>query len=73
MVDGLLTLQPLEEVRAHFEVNVIDSVSVTQGFLPLLGVKRPRTHEPGRILNTCSVGGEIASLFSALARDQTRR
>jgi NAD(P)-dependent dehydrogenase (short-subunit alcohol dehydrogenase family) len=62
-IGGPLMLQPLEDVRAHFEVNVIGLVSVTQAFLPLLGAKRPRTHEPGRIVNVGSVGGKIASPF----------
>jgi NAD(P)-dependent dehydrogenase (short-subunit alcohol dehydrogenase family) len=62
-IGGPLMHQPLEEVRAHFEVNVMGLVSVTQAFLPLLGAKRPRTHEPGRILNVSSVGGKIASPF----------
>ena len=62
-IGGPLMLQPLEEVRAHFEVNVVGLVSVTQAFLPLLGARRPRTHEPGRILNVGSVGGRIASPF----------
>ncbi|HEV8044312.1 MAG TPA: SDR family oxidoreductase [Rubrobacter sp.] len=62
-IGGPLMLQPLEEVRAHFEVNVVGLVSVTQAFLPLLGARRPRMHEPGRILNIGSVGGKIASPF----------
>jgi NAD(P)-dependent dehydrogenase (short-subunit alcohol dehydrogenase family) len=62
-VGGPLMHQPLEEVRAHFEVNVIGLISVTQAFLPLLGAKRPRTHEPGKILNMSSVGGKIAAPF----------
>ena len=62
-IGGPLMLQPLEEVRAHFEVNVVGLVSVTQAFLPLLGARRPRTHEPGRILNVGSVGGKIAAPF----------
>ena len=62
-IGGPLMLQPLEEVRAHFEVNVVGLVSVTQAVLPLLGARRPRTQEPGRILNIGSVGGRIASPF----------
>jgi NAD(P)-dependent dehydrogenase (short-subunit alcohol dehydrogenase family) len=62
-IGGPLMHQPLEEVRAHFEVNVIGLISVTQAFLPLLGAKRPWTHEPGRIVNVGSVGGKIASPF----------
>jgi short-subunit dehydrogenase len=62
-IGGPLMLQPLEEVRAHFQVNVVGLVSVTQAFLPLLGARRPRTHGPRRILNMGSVGGKIAAPF----------
>ncbi len=62
-IGGPLMLQPLEEVRAHFEINVLGLVSVTQAFLPLLGARKFRTHGPGRILSIGSVGGKIASPF----------
>ncbi len=62
-IGGPLMLQPLEEVRRHFEINVVGMISVTQAFLPLLGAKKPRRREPGRILNVSSVGGKIASPF----------
>jgi len=62
-IGGPLMLQPLDEVRAHFEVNVVGLISVTQAFLPLLGAKSFRTHEPGRILNIGSVGGKVALPF----------
>ena len=59
-IRGPLMHEPLEEVREHFEVNVVGLVSVTQAFLPLIGAKGSRTHEPGRILNIGSAGGKIA-------------
>jgi NAD(P)-dependent dehydrogenase (short-subunit alcohol dehydrogenase family) len=62
-IGGPLMHQPLEEVRRHFEINVVGLVSVTQAFLPLLGAGAPRRREPGRILNVSSVGGKIASPF----------
>ena len=62
-IGGPLMLQPLDEVGAHFEVNVVGLISVTQAFLLLLGAKSPRTHEPGRILNIGSVGGKMALPF----------
>ena len=62
-IGGPLMLQPLEQVRAHFEINVLGLVSVTQAFLPLLGAEKDRTHGPGRIFNVSSVGGRIASPF----------
>lgn len=55
---GPLALQPLEEVRAQFEANVLGLISVTQAFLPLLGMSKP-----GRIVNVSSVGGRVASPF----------
>lgn len=62
-IGGPLMLQPLEQVRAHFEINVLGLVSVTQAFLPLLGANKDRAHGPGRIFNVSSVGGRIASPF----------
>lgn len=62
-IGGPLALQPLAEVRMHFEVNVVGLISVTQAFLPLLGMRRPRVGEPGRIVNVGSTGGKIASPF----------
>ncbi len=60
---GPLALQPLEEIEAHFRVNVIGAIACTQGFAPLLGMERTRTGTPGRIVNITSVGGKIASPF----------
>ena len=62
-IGGPLALQPLGEVRTHFEVNVVGLISVTQAFLPLLGMGRPRTEEPGRIINVGSTGGKVAMPF----------
>ena len=62
-IGGPLALQPLGEVRTHFEVNVVGLISVTQAFLPLLGARVPRVEEPGRIVNIGSTGGKIASPF----------
>ncbi len=62
-IGGPLMLQPLEEVRTHFEINVLGLVSVTQAFLPLLGAKKPRTRAPGKILNISSTGGKVAMPF----------
>lgn len=60
---GPLALQPAEEFKAHFEVNVFGTLSATQGFLPLLGMDRNRTGDPGRIVNITSLGGRIAAPF----------
>lgn len=34
---GPLALQPIDEIRQQFEVNVLGTVAVTQAFIPLLG------------------------------------
>ena len=60
---GPLALQPLDDVRAQFEANVLGLVSVTQAFLPLLGTDRSRSGPPGRIVNVSSVGGRVVSPF----------
>ena len=64
---GPLALQPLDDVRAQFEANVLGLISVTQAFLPLLGMGKPRVGNPasgpGRIVNMSSVGGRVASPF----------
>ena len=60
---GPLVLQPLDEIEAHFKVNVFGAIACTQAFAPLLGMERERTGAPGRIINITSVGGRIASPF----------
>lgn len=60
---GPLMLQPLDDIRRQFEVNVIGLFAVTQAFLPLLGAQQNVTHPPGRIINISSVGGKVAAPF----------
>ena len=60
---GPLMLQPLDDIRRQFEVNVIGLFAVTQAFLPLLGARRNATHPPGRIINISSVAGKITMPF----------
>lgn len=60
---GPLALQPMEDFRAHFEVNLFGLLANTKAFLPLLGTDESRTGEPGRIVNITSVGGKLASPF----------
>ena len=60
---GPLMHQPLNEVRQHFEVNVLGLISVTQAFLPLLGAREHPAHKPGRIVNVSSVSGKVAEPF----------
>ncbi|MEH2455056.1 SDR family NAD(P)-dependent oxidoreductase [Nostoc sp.] len=51
---GLLTVAPLDDVRAVFETNVFGVIAVTQAMLPLL-----REAPAGRIVNTASSGGSL--------------
>lgn len=53
---GPLAYQPLDEVRAIFEVNVFGVLRVIQALLP-------RMSRSGRIVNVSSVGGRIAFPF----------
>lgn len=60
---GPLAIQPMDEIRAHFEVNVFGAIAAAQAFAPLLGMDTTRKGDPGRIVNITSVGGKIASPF----------
>jgi len=60
---GPLPLQPMEEIRKHFEVNVFGAIAMAQAFMPHLGMDAARSGDPGRIVNVTSVGGRIASPF----------
>ncbi|MEM0986005.1 MAG: SDR family NAD(P)-dependent oxidoreductase [Pseudomonadota bacterium] len=60
---GPLAIQPLDEIRSHFEVNVFGALAASQAFAPLLGMDTNRAGQPGRIVNITSVGGRIASPF----------
>ena len=60
---GPLALQPIEEIKQHFDVNVLGLMRSTQHFLPLLGMDETRTGAPGRIVNITSVGGRLSSPF----------
>ena len=60
---GPLAIQPMEDFRAHFEVNVFGLLTMTQACVPLLGSDPARTGSPGRIVNITSVGGRLSSPF----------
>lgn len=60
---GPLALQPMEEIRSHFEVNVFGLMAMTQAALPLLGTDDVREGKPGRIVNISSVGGCLSAPF----------
>lgn len=60
---GPLMLEPVDQIRQVFEVNVFGAVTVSQAFIPLLGADRSLTGGPGRIVNITSVGGRLAPPF----------
>ena len=60
---GPLAIQPMEDFRAHFEVNVFGLLAMTQACVPLLGADPARKDPPGRIVNITSVGGRLSSPF----------
>lgn len=60
---GPITLQPMDEIKAHFDINTLGTISACQVFAPLLGQDRSRIGPSGRIINITSLGGEIASPF----------
>jgi short-subunit dehydrogenase len=60
---GPLMLQPMDDFKFQFEVNVFGQLAVTQAFLPLLGARENPGHAPGRILMISSVGGKLSGPF----------
>ncbi|MBT8492800.1 MAG: SDR family oxidoreductase [Deltaproteobacteria bacterium] len=55
---GPLMIQPLDEIRQQFEVNVIGQLVVTRAFLPLL-----QAAPSARIMMMSSVGGKVSGPF----------
>jgi len=55
---GPLLLQPLDEMRAMFEVNLFGAIALTQAFAPLL---RARPGQPARLVNIGSVSGRVTT------------
>ena len=60
---GPLAVQPMDQFKAHFDVNVFGLLRASQAFAPLLGMDQSLTGESGRIINITSVGGRLASPF----------
>jgi NAD(P)-dependent dehydrogenase (short-subunit alcohol dehydrogenase family) len=60
---GPLAIQPMDDFKAHFDVNVFGLLAVTQAFTPLLGSDTARKGSPGRIVNITSVGGRLSAPF----------
>ncbi|WP_395589428.1 SDR family oxidoreductase [Pseudomonas sp. TR47] len=60
---GPILLQPIEEVRKIFEVNVLGLLAVTRAFVPLMTGNAASGESPGRIVNISSVSGGITVPF----------
>ena len=58
-----LALQPRDQFKSHFDVNVFGLLRASQAFAPLLGMDESLSGKPGRIVNITSVGGKLASPF----------
>jgi len=54
-----LLLQPIEEIKDMFDVNVIGTIAAIQAFAPLLGADASLVGAPGRIVNISSIGGRV--------------
>ena len=63
VIPGPLKYMPLEDFRAHFDVNLFGLMDVTQQFLPLLGAAENSPYPPGRIINISSTSGRVAYPF----------
>lgn len=64
-IGGPILHQPMEEIRLHFDVNVLGLIETTKAFLPHLGASKNFQGSPGRIINISSVGGKVAAPFVA--------
>lgn len=60
---GPIALQPMDQIRAMFEVNVLGLLMVTRAFLPLLGAHHGSPYPPGRVVNIGSLSGGVTVPF----------
>jgi NAD(P)-dependent dehydrogenase (short-subunit alcohol dehydrogenase family) len=78
---GPLAIQPMEDFRAHFEVNVFGLLAMTQAFVPLLGSiprvqdRRPHRqhHQRWRRLSSPFLGAYTATKHAVEAMTDTLR
>src|SRR6201987_216854 len=61
---GPLAYLPLERFRQQIEVNLLGVHTVTQAFLPLLGMESSGVGKSGRVVNIRSVSGRLAMPFA---------
>lgn len=62
-IGGPLQFQTMDQIEAHFQVNVIGLMRVTKAFLHLLGARENHSYAPGKIINISSVAGKFAQPF----------
>jgi NAD(P)-dependent dehydrogenase (short-subunit alcohol dehydrogenase family) len=62
-IPGPVLFQPMSEIRAQIEIDLIGQIIVTRAFAPLLGADRARTGPPGRIVMVSSIGGTLGQPF----------
>jgi NAD(P)-dependent dehydrogenase (short-subunit alcohol dehydrogenase family) len=61
---GPLAYLPLERFRLQIEINLLGVHTVTQAFLPLLGIESSGLGGAGRVVNISSVSGRLAMPFA---------
>ena len=62
-ISGPVLLQPMDEIRKHFDVNVFGPISVVRAFVGMLGGDEHRTGPKGRIVNITSIAGKFVGPF----------
>ena len=65
-IGGPLALQPLEEIRRVFEVNLFGAITVSQAMIPLLGADRTLTGGPGGSSTSLASAAGSRRRFSAI-------
>lgn len=62
-ISGPVLLQPMDEIRKHFDINVFGPISVVRAFAGMLGGDEHRTGPKGRIVNITSIAGKFVGPF----------
>ncbi|MCH4152676.1 MAG: SDR family NAD(P)-dependent oxidoreductase [Sphingobium sp.] len=62
-ISGPVLLQPMDEIRKHFDINVLGPISVVRAFAGMLGGDEGRSGPKGRIVNITSIAGKFVGPF----------
>lgn len=62
-ISGPVLLQPLDEIRTHFEINVFGPIMMVRAFAGMLGGDQNRSGPKGRIINITSIAGKFVGPF----------